>query len=909
MRNLISIVLGSVCLILGSAAWSNEVEQARQALQQQDYQTALTNFRSAAEKGDADAQFNLGLMYDQGLAVAQNHTQAAHWYTLAAKQGHTNAQVALGFMYQSGQGVTQDPQAAFEWLVRATEGSLAQSPLVIRASKEPSAVDQTDAFERVKALALQGEPESLLMLGDMYFHAMGVPRDQAAAYQWYLLAAQQGVTRAQLNVGAMYASGDGVQKDPQQALAWFQKALPGQVAPTRAQVDRSACSPGRHAVLPEIMGLSYHQARAQLIAAGWAPLRGDLVDVPHPPGNASYFLKVRGYSEVESCSATGLAWCRFLFQDMYGNKLLIGSVGEEVPGIQTAEVNRVEFLCDEQPQWRAHLAQGNLEYSIVKGEGSVWIDCPTPDGSPTSHSQIGVKFRDRTVDRFEIIVNNIRYRSPIEANDRLGDDNFLSLLDGIKKSEMSVRFADQAIIFPRNNVDILPARDETGFACNLSTDVSEAAVSGALEAAHTMRAQIKAAMQSSAVPNEQQGSEPTPSGGGYAESIRRCIESGVDYTPEARSGMVNPLVRYRVQLNERGQPVSVQLRATSGNATFDRAVNSGILRCTPFPRPPNQMYPSYIDIGYRMYEDTVAGSPTTSAPVVPPSDARPLSTNKPPRYPVQAYQERMQGTAIVDVLVLSNGRAGSVTVVESSGYAILDNAAVATVKDWRFEPATQNGKAVDQRVKLPVTFRLAQRQVPAPIPIEPQEYGSCSDVGQCVANMLLASFPLDLGSLDRYADNVGVFQFYERADRAKARELNKTGLQAFNAGDYRSAAAAFRRASDADSGDVEIMANLGYAFVKGGQLDSAALPLGAALTLAPRRTSTWIPVAEYFSAVGEFEKAVRSLLVAYQYSGNRSRTIRYYGEMTQTAAPTELRRVYQAALDIVSSQIYGFDKP
>ena len=61
-----------------------------------DFATALRGFRSYAAQGDASAQFNLGLMYDNGKGVPENDAEALRWYRLAAVQGHAAAQLNLG---------------------------------------------------------------------------------------------------------------------------------------------------------------------------------------------------------------------------------------------------------------------------------------------------------------------------------------------------------------------------------------------------------------------------------------------------------------------------------------------------------------------------------------------------------------------------------------------------------------------------------------------------------------------------------------------------------------------------------------------------------------------------------------------------------------------------------------------
>ena len=81
----------------------------------QDYAEAVQWYRKAAEQGVAKAQFNLGLMYDNGLGVTQDYARAGKWYRKAAEQGYATAQFNLGLMYENGEGVPQDYVHAHMW--------------------------------------------------------------------------------------------------------------------------------------------------------------------------------------------------------------------------------------------------------------------------------------------------------------------------------------------------------------------------------------------------------------------------------------------------------------------------------------------------------------------------------------------------------------------------------------------------------------------------------------------------------------------------------------------------------------------------------------------------------------------------------------------------------------------------
>ena len=84
-------------------------------------------YRKAAEQGHADAQNNLGVMYDNGKGVRQDYTNAVQWYRKAAEQGHAGAQINLGMMYEKGQGVRQSKIVAKEWFKKACANGDKQS--------------------------------------------------------------------------------------------------------------------------------------------------------------------------------------------------------------------------------------------------------------------------------------------------------------------------------------------------------------------------------------------------------------------------------------------------------------------------------------------------------------------------------------------------------------------------------------------------------------------------------------------------------------------------------------------------------------------------------------------------------------------------------------------------------------
>ena len=74
---------------------------------------------NAANQGHANAQYSLGLMYEDGEGVPQDYSNAMEWYLKAGNQGDAKAQHKLGGMYGNGKGVSQDYSKAMEWYLKA----------------------------------------------------------------------------------------------------------------------------------------------------------------------------------------------------------------------------------------------------------------------------------------------------------------------------------------------------------------------------------------------------------------------------------------------------------------------------------------------------------------------------------------------------------------------------------------------------------------------------------------------------------------------------------------------------------------------------------------------------------------------------------------------------------------------
>ena len=90
-------------------------EKGLEALQKNDFETAYKEWKTLAEKGDAQLQSTIAVMYHTGVGVKQDYQQAFYWYKKAAEQGVTAAQANLGVMYAKGTGTARDLVQSYAW--------------------------------------------------------------------------------------------------------------------------------------------------------------------------------------------------------------------------------------------------------------------------------------------------------------------------------------------------------------------------------------------------------------------------------------------------------------------------------------------------------------------------------------------------------------------------------------------------------------------------------------------------------------------------------------------------------------------------------------------------------------------------------------------------------------------------
>lgn len=113
-------------------------------------------------------------------------------------------------------------------------------------------------------------------------------------------------------------------------------------------------------------------------------------------------------------------------------------------------------------------------------------------------------------------------------------------------------------------------------------------------------------------------------------------------------------------------------------------------------------------------EETVATSAESAPAEAQPEYSQPLYNaayldNPPPVYPLAARRRGIEGTVVVRAQIQEDGHCLQANLSKSSGHEMLDKAAVAAVKQWRFVPAKQGTQTITAWVEVPITFRLTQQ--------------------------------------------------------------------------------------------------------------------------------------------------------------------------------------------------------
>ncbi|MBR5491843.1 MAG: SEL1-like repeat protein [Alistipes sp.] len=189
---------------------------------------AIKWYRKAAEKGSnyEQALLRLGDCYSYGIGVVENKFEAVKYYKEATEYGFSKAEVALGKCYLNGEGIEQDYEDAVRYFRRANYRNAEAQFYLGLCYEEGKGVKSipTEAVKWYRKAAEQGHNEAQFRLGRCYHNGFGVTQDYQSAVKWYCKAAEQGNAFAQHNLGYCYVNGEGVEQNLAEAVKWYKKA-------------------------------------------------------------------------------------------------------------------------------------------------------------------------------------------------------------------------------------------------------------------------------------------------------------------------------------------------------------------------------------------------------------------------------------------------------------------------------------------------------------------------------------------------------------------------------------------------------------------------------------------------------------------------------------------------------------
>ena len=174
------VVLSAAALTLAAGPAKADVKKGVDAWHRGDFAAAVAEWRPLADRGDADAQYNLGQAYKLGRGVPQDLAIAETWYEKAAQQGHPQAAANLGLiLFQSG-----EKQRAMPWLRMAANADDPRAEYVLGTALFNGDIEGKDwvrAYALMSRAAAQGFPPATTNLQQMDQYVPEAQRRQGLA--------------------------------------------------------------------------------------------------------------------------------------------------------------------------------------------------------------------------------------------------------------------------------------------------------------------------------------------------------------------------------------------------------------------------------------------------------------------------------------------------------------------------------------------------------------------------------------------------------------------------------------------------------------------------------------------------------------------------------------------------------
>ena len=182
-------------------------------------QKSFDEVKKAAQKGDAQAQYELGEMYEYGEVTAIDYAEALKWYKKSAKQGNANGQYGVGRIYSNGLGVEEDCVEGMKWYMLSAEQNNSQGQRGVgNLYRAGCGVEKNfdEAMKWYQKSIKQNDAKTMYTLGLFYIEEYN---DTVEGLKWLMKSAENGITAAYMTLGHRLL----LQENYAEALKWFKR--------------------------------------------------------------------------------------------------------------------------------------------------------------------------------------------------------------------------------------------------------------------------------------------------------------------------------------------------------------------------------------------------------------------------------------------------------------------------------------------------------------------------------------------------------------------------------------------------------------------------------------------------------------------------------------------------------------
>jgi TPR repeat protein len=183
--------------------------------------------RAFADRGDSDAQFELGLRFLTGEGLRKDDKEGVRWLEKAAESGHLRAQHVYGSLFEDGVTVKKDLAKAVQWYEKAANGGFPMAQHALGVAYELGqgiAKDTVKATAWFEKAAAQNYPPAMSAFAAKLEKGDGVEKDTARAALLFLKASKLDFVPAMSRMAHLYYTGTGVPVDYRRSFGWYQRA-------------------------------------------------------------------------------------------------------------------------------------------------------------------------------------------------------------------------------------------------------------------------------------------------------------------------------------------------------------------------------------------------------------------------------------------------------------------------------------------------------------------------------------------------------------------------------------------------------------------------------------------------------------------------------------------------------------